>query len=193
MDVHPPGRLALIPAAALQVLEDIVPLKGVHGLFQALVLEAEGLGLLDLGEQEVEGNVGLVHDLLVLGQDDRALHEVAQLTDVARPGVALHEADDAGREQLKALLVLGREDLEEVAGQKRDVPAALPQRRQVDGHHAQPVVEVLAEPALLDETLQPLVARRHQPHVHRDILVAADPGDLPLLQSPQELGLQIEA
>ena len=39
--------------------------------------------------------------------------------------------------------------LEEAVGDEQDVLAALAQRRQVDGHHGEPVVEVLAEEALL--------------------------------------------
>ena len=39
---------------------------------------------------------------------------------------------------------------EEVLDQQRDVVLALAQRRQVDVDDVEPVVEVLAEPALLD-------------------------------------------
>ena len=54
----------------------------------------------------------------------------------------------------------GRVLLDEVVGEQRDVGLALAQRRQVDRVDVQPVVEVLAEAALLDRRLEVLVGGR---------------------------------
>ena len=67
---------------------------------------------------------------------------------------------------------------------------ALAQRRQLDLHPLEPVVEVLAEPPLADQRLQVLVGRGHQPHVHRDRPPAAHARDLPLLERAQQPHLE---
>ena len=51
------------------------------------------------------------------------------------------------------------------------------------------MVEVLAEVAFLDFLLQILVGGGHDPDIHGDVLVAADLGQLVLLQHAEDLGL----
>ena len=67
-----------------------------------------------------------------------------------------------------------------------DVLLALSQRRQLDLDALQPVIEILAEPAFLNELLQVLMRGRHQTHVHGDRPPAAHPGHLALLEHPQQ-------
>src|SRR5439155_1208759 len=52
------------------------------------------------------------------------------------------------------------------------------------------IVEVLAEPPRLDLGVEVAVRRRQDACVHGDCPVAAEPGDLPLLDHPQQLGLR---
>ena len=66
----------------------------------------------------------------------------------------------------------------------------LPQGRDEGGQGVEPVVQILAEGALLHPLFQILVGGRHDAHVHRDDLVASHPHDLPLLEDPQQLALQ---
>jgi hypothetical protein len=80
---------------------------------------------------------------------------------------------------------------QEVGDQQRDVLAPLAQGRQLDGDDVEPVVEVLAESPLLHLRPQVGVGGRHQPHVDRTGLDAADPADLALLDHPQQLGLDV--
>jgi hypothetical protein len=68
----------------------------------------------------------------------------------------------------------------------------LPQRRERNLDHPDPVVEVLAEPLLPDRPLEVGVRRRDDPHVDRDPPPAAEPLDLPFLEDPQELRLDRE-
>ena len=68
----------------------------------------------------------------------------------------------------------------------------MPQRRQLDRDHVQPVVEVGAEAALGHLLLEIRVGRRHQPAVDLDRLRAADRDDLALLQRAQQLHLRRE-
>ena len=75
--------------------------------------------------------------------------------------------------------------------QDRDVVlAALPQRRQIDRHHVEPIVQILAETARIDLVLQILVRRRHDARVHLARLAGADALELLLLQDAQHLDLE---
>ena len=82
--------------------------------------------------------------------------------------------------------------LEEVLHQQRDVVAALAQRRQVDADDVQPIVEVLAEPALFHLLLQVDVGRGDDAHVDLDRLHAAEAHELALLHDAQQLGLRFD-
>ena len=79
--------------------------------------------------------------------------------------------------------------LHEVVGQQQDVGPPLPQRRDVDGEHVQPVVQVLAEllrsMSFSRSLLVAAIRRTSALMVER----AADPLELPLLQDAQELDL----
>src|SRR5262249_26057000 len=80
--------------------------------------------------------------------------------------------------------------LDEVSGEQREVLLALAQRRQLDRHHLEAEVEVLAKLPLGDRRLQVAVRRRQQADVDLDWLVGADAVDLLVLQDTQQLRLQ---
>src|SRR5207253_10283537 len=54
---------------------------------------------------------------------------------------------------------------QELLPQDLDVVAPVPQRREMDGDHVQPVVQVRTEAAALDVVLQVAVGRGHDPDV----------------------------
>ena len=87
----------------------------------------------------------------------------------------------------------GREAIQEVAHEPRDVLAPLAQRRQDDLDDAQAVVEVLAELAARDPLGESRVRGGEHAHVDRDAAPAADALDLALLEDAQELGLERRA
>ena len=105
------------------------------------------LGMRKLGAVRTWSGMRSGADARPRAQHHRALDDVLQLADVARPAVVHQQVErlrlelDAGLAVLRAVL------LEEVLRQRRNVVLALPQRRQVDVDDVQPVVEVLAEPA----------------------------------------------
>ena len=61
----------------------------------------------------------------------------------------------------------------------------------MDRNHVEPIVEVFAEASGGDLLLQILVGRRDDAHVDLDRVVAADRPDLPVLEHPQQLALQL--
>ena len=78
---------------------------------------------------------------------------------------------------------------EEALRQHRDVHLPLVQRGKADGEGIDPVVEILAKPAVAHELLERAVGRRDQTEVDGDRLVAAEPLESPLFEHAQQLGL----
>ena len=74
--------------------------------------------------------------------------------------------------------------------QQGHVVSALREGWHVDWNHGQPVVQVFAKLPLGDGFLQVFVGGRKDPHVDRNVLVAAHPCDFVLLERPQHLGLR---
>src|SRR6516225_719699 len=130
-------------------------------------------------------------DLLPLRQNDAPLDDVLELPHVAGPRVCEEPLEHLRRESLDVLPVLRVELLQEVLRQYRNVLHPVAKRRKRDADDVQPVVEVLAEPALLDEPLQVLVRRRDDTDVDRPALGGAQGQELALLDDPQELRLHL--
>jgi len=89
-----------------------------------------------------------------------------------------------------APVLLGEAPQEEL-DQDRDVVAALAKRGEVDRDDVEPVVQVLTEPTGVDLAEQVAVGRRDDPSVDLDRPGVADPLELPLLQDPQQLDLEL--
>ena len=103
------------------------------------------------GRAEAEREVGR-GDPGPLAEGDAALDDALQLADVARPVVAAEEVERVGREAGDGLGELARRTAAaEMIGEALDVAAAVAEGRQPEADDADPVVEVAAEPALLDE------------------------------------------
>lgn len=81
------------------------------------------------------------------------------------------------------------EFLEQVLRQHENVLAPLAQRRDVDGHNLQPVVQVVPEPAHVHLAEQDLVGRGDEPDVAGLFLHRADPAKAAAVQQGQQLGL----
>ncbi len=88
--------------------------------------------------------------------------------------------------------ILPGELVEEALGQGGDVAGPLAQGREVDGEHAEPVEEVLAEPPLGHSPAQVRVGGGHEAHIHLPGLLGAEGIDLLLLDGPQQLGLEVQ-
>ena len=80
-----------------------------------------------------------------------------QLADVARPRVPFERRNGVRREPQRTALVARRRLAQERAREQRNVAAALAQRRQSEGQHAQPVIQVFAKLAATYFGLEPRV------------------------------------
>src|SRR5262249_2306502 len=120
------------------------------------------------------------------------LDRVLELADVARPSVReelLHRAGgDAERRAVSSPTRLG----EERPRQRRDLAAAVSERRKDHLGRAQAEEEVLPESPPLHLFLEVLVGRAARADVDRALLPLAEPEDLLGLQPPQQLGLRRE-
>ena len=129
--------------------------------------------------------------LVAGGQHHRPLHVVLQLADVARPVVVAQKLHGLGLDMGHVAEVLLVVDAEEEAHQLRNVLAALAQGGQIDRHHVEAVVEVLAETGGLDLLEQVAVAGGDHAGVDADGLRVAHALELVLLEHAEQLHLQL--
>src|SRR5262249_52444159 len=105
---------------------------------------------------------------------------VLQLTDVARPGVVeqfLHRfRRESPRRFTWAGVLAG-----EVRRQQRDVLGPVAQRRQVNFDNVEPVIQVLAKLAFLDQGWQSAIGGGDDAHIYLDTRCAADALETALL------------
>jgi hypothetical protein len=119
-----------------------------------------------------------------------SLHEVRQLAHVAGPRVGEERGTRLVTEASGREVVIGARAAEEVVGEEEDVLTTLTQRREMDGDHREPVVQVGAEPTGLDGGLQVLARRRHDGDVDRIVSRRAEPAHLALVDNLEKLRLQ---
>src|SRR4051794_9695875 len=152
-----------------------------HAVARAALARAEEL----VGET-------LDREAAAAGHDERAIDHVAQLADVARPLVLLQRLDEVRFDRLDLLLFRLIQLLQEEVREERDVFEALAQRRDLDGEHVQPVVEVLTHLAVDNRFLRIAVRCGDDARFDVDLLVAADAPELPFFEHAEQLDLQLD-
>ena len=139
----------------------------------------------DLGRQVL----GL--ERLAAAHGDRELERVLELADVARPVIGEQGPHGVGGE-LEGPPCPAAHVREQQARDGLDVLAPRPERRELDGKDAQPVVEVLAERSLRNGLAQVAVGGRDDPGASPAWLVVPDALVGVLLQDAQQLHLEVE-
>ena len=165
---------------------DDAALKGLHLLGQGAALYGQRQGR---AAHLLAGQDANVHNG-VLGADHQPLHHVLQLPHVARPG-ALLQIGKKPRAQRQILVILLAEPGQKPVGQGQDVLRPLPQRRDVQPDHVQPVEEVGAEQPAVYLLLQIAVGGHDQPDIQLDASGAGHPLDGLFLNQLQQLGLNV--
>src|SRR5262249_17252544 len=84
----------------------------------------------------------------------------------------------------------GADAMQEMFGKQRDVVAPLPERRQMERDHVQPVIEIAPEVADANLFVEVAVRRRDDARIHRHRVGRADGDDLAMLQRPEQLDLR---
>ena len=124
-------------------------------------------------------------------EDHRPLDVVLQLADIPRPVVLAQEPHRLGVDAAHLAPILLGVAIEEEEHQGLDVLAALAQGGQVDRHHVEPVVQILAEPAGLDFLEEVAIGGGDDPGVDLLGVVVADPLELAFLQDAEQLDLEL--
>jgi hypothetical protein len=96
-------------------------------------------------------------DQAVMAEDEGALDDVLELTNIARPVVSHEQRQGFGLDTLDRPALQAIEAADEMLDQERQILLAAAQRRQLDADHVDTVVEVLAQRARADLLGQVLV------------------------------------
>ncbi len=118
-----------------------------------------------------------------------ALDDVAQFPDVAGPGIGRQNVQRLGGEALDLFRVFPGQLGEIMLKQQGNIPGSLAERGQVDGHDIQPVIQILAELALVHHLFEVAVGGRDQPHIHLQRIAPSHTLEAPLLEDTQDLDL----
>ncbi len=125
------------------------------------------------------------------GEDHGPLDGVAQLAEVARPGVRDDGLARLGAKPLDLLADLPSEKRQQVLGQL-DAVGPFPQRRARSARHVEPEQEVVAKFARGDGRIEIAVGGGDQPHVGRAGARFADAFVALLFEKAEQLGLKLE-
>src|SRR6516165_7469690 len=130
--------------------------------------------------------------LIAIGEHHGAEDRIFQLADIARPIIGGKERLRLGAEAANPFALFGGKAGAKASREIGNIVAPRPERRNVNGKDIQPVIEILAEEAALDEFDQVLIGRRNQPDIDLDRALAANGIDLAFLQGAQKLDLDLQ-
>ena len=119
-----------------------------------------------------------------------ALHQVPQLADVARPALPPQPVLGVGGEAFRPRAVALGQAPEHGAGQRDNVVAALPERREPEHHHGEAVVQVRPEPPRRGQVGEVVLGRGEELHVHRALGDGAEAADALVLDRGEQLALE---
>jgi hypothetical protein len=150
-DAEEPRRLQLVAIAEAVGRAQRGLLDARVQIGQVLLEPREQRGLEDVGgvrarrldRRRHRGQPDVVGgDRLVAAHHQRAVDDVLELADVARPAVAEQALGGVGRQHRAAGAEALRVELEEVAGEGQDVAGAIAQRRQLERRDVEAVEEI---------------------------------------------------
>src|SRR5205823_13320204 len=125
--------------------------------------------------------------------DDRALDNVLELTDVAWPAVSFERANRVLTQMQILPALVGRMPLHEVAGEDGNVPLALAERRKLEPHHGQSVEEIGPKMIVGNGRLQRRVCPCYNPGVKSAFLRHSQTPHTSVSDHSQELRLSLQA
>ena len=132
-------------------------------------------------------------DEIRVTQDRDSLDDIAELANIARPGVALHLGHRLRCKALDGNSILLSASLQKNHCQLYDVTVPLTERGKIDGHHIETVVQILPEEPLLHHLSEVPVADGDQTDIDLAFSRVAHFPDHLRLQHPQQLRLCLHA
>ncbi len=159
------GGVAHVVLGAFDGAADVFLLEPIGGFRQPQSVGEVFVGVA-LGAEDKREIVGA--DLVSSGEERDALHEIAQLADVAGPAVELEPAGGVRPDEELAPVGLTAEAFEEKFRERQDVFGTFPQGWDIQGDDAEPVIKILPESFLADHFGEAGVGRREDPDVNRN-------------------------
>jgi hypothetical protein len=126
----------------------------------------------------------------IRGEDDSALEDVGQLTNVAGPGVLPEAVESTGRETLAGSV--GAQACEEMIAERGQVVESLAQRWNLNREDGEAVVEVETEPAVDHALFEVAMRGSDDADVDARRLIVADALQFTALEKAEKLGLDRE-
>src|SRR5215831_5639087 len=203
---EPPATCLVVERLRRGAEDDRGPrLVVVHGLEGAQ--DELALALLERGAEGQQHGISLLSPLrrgdaqreedgsdeLLVATHHRPLDDVAQLTDVAGPRMVAEAHHGRLVDPLDLPSVLLVELCDEGLHEERDVLGPLAQRRERDGEHVDPIVQILPEGLVTHSLGGVAVGRGHDPNVNLDLRLAPDPANHAVLENAEILHLQSRA
>src|SRR5262249_20152693 len=163
--------------------QDVFALGG----FASLLNRALGAGF--ALHADFDGD-GIARQTVAGGEDGHALDYIAELSGIARPGVAFEHREDGLIEKFAFEVVARAEIFEEVFGEQLDIVRTLAEGGDADRYDAQAVVEIFAKLLGGDHAGEIAIGGADDAHVDADDLLAADAVELAFLQDAEQFGLR---
>jgi hypothetical protein len=126
-------------------------------------------------------------DDVLAAKDEGMFHGVLELPHIAGPGMLDKSFQDIRGYGLNGFLEFSVEPVSKVINQRRDVFTPLPQRRQPDLNHLQPLVEAFSQVAKADFLHEICVRCSDRPNVHPGWRRASGSFKFPVFKDAQEL------
>ncbi len=190
VDTEEPCRFRAVALGLLERAVDERPL-----VLRQLGVEVDAAGRQSLQRCALVAHLGgqIPHiQHAALGEHHGPADDVAQLADVARPGISGETLEERRRDASDGLAELLVCLAEEVLDEQRDILDAIAERHEMQPDAVEPVEQVLPEPTLLHQLGRVTVGGRDDADVDGRLRVRTDPPDGNTLENAEQLRLQRE-
>jgi len=179
------GGLGLVAAGVFEGFDDHLAFHIVQrGVERFLDHRSAGFGGLERGRKVMSV------DDIVVAKDYGAFDAVLQFTDVTGPVVAGQHVDRGGGNAPDIFVIGLAVFFDKEVSKKQDIGSAFAKRRNVNGKHVQPVIEILAELFFFDEAFQIAVGGGDDADIGFNGFGTADALELAFLKDAEQTDLR---
>src|ERR1051325_1296109 len=186
------GSQGLITAAIVQSARCEFELVIAQQAIEGSITDASGLVLVGFAFLEIFGQIAGV-DGIGIGANNRALDDIFEFAHVPGPFIVHQHLHGAQGDAIDMLVIGGGILFDEMIGERRDVFLVIDERRRLDRHDVDAVVEVEPEFAFRDHALEIPVGSENDSGLQGNGAVAAEAAKFSFLQYAQKLDLSREA
>ena len=129
----------------------------------------------------------------VLSEDNGALDDILEFTDISRPVVVHQHLQCFGAEPVRRLHVFFAIFVREELDKPRNIFSSLAQRRELNVDDIEPVIQIFSEFAFVDQLFQVHIGRRNNTSIDFDGIDASEAHEFLFLNDAQKLRLCFKA